>query len=113
MDQDIKTCGGLGLQTLGLTGHSCIVQFALERGKKHILFKLEFCILLEHEGYFVVGFAFAIRSVFRMYFAKKDILTCKESRVKKGLFIHYSFCMKEKNQKKKKMVFLMGTINFL
>jgi hypothetical protein len=65
----MKTCGGLGLQTLGLTGHSCIVQFVLERGKKHILFKLEFMYFLEHEGYFVVGFAFTIRSVFRMYFA--------------------------------------------
>jgi hypothetical protein len=42
--QDMKTCGGLGLQTLGLTGLSCIVKCALERGgKEHILFKLRFC----------------------------------------------------------------------
>ena len=42
--QDMKTCGGLGLQTLGLTGLSCIVKCALERREKeHILFKLEFC----------------------------------------------------------------------
>jgi hypothetical protein len=33
--QDMKTCGGLGLQTLGLTGLSCIVKCALERGRRN------------------------------------------------------------------------------
>jgi hypothetical protein len=33
--QDMKTCGGLGLQTLGLTGLSCIVKCALERGGRN------------------------------------------------------------------------------
>ena len=67
--QDMKTCGGLGLQTLGLTGHSCIVQCVLERGKKTHPVQTGVLYFLEHEGYFVVGFAFTIRSVFRMYFA--------------------------------------------
>ncbi len=77
------------------------MQFVLERGKKETHpVQTGVLYFLEHEGYFVVGFAFTIRSVFRMYFAQKDILTCKESRVKKGLFIQVLSVMQEKNEER-------------
>ena len=63
--QDMKTCGGLGLQTLGLTGLSCIVKCALERREKeqHPV-QTGVLYFLEHEGYFCSWFCFYYKKCF-------------------------------------------------